>query len=107
MKHIIPVAGFCTIAAFAWWLGGIIPKQAFTLFLGVLLGSFVGIPVMLMLATKPRNQRVDVYHHEAAQKPVEAQKSVRRLVAPETRYTVLSSRAALPTVAQKQLEVGR
>lgn len=107
MNHIIKLAGFCTLAAFAWWLGGIIPKQAFTLFFGVLLGSFVGIPVMLMLATKPRNQRIDVYHHEATQKPVEAQKPVRQLLIPETRYTVLSSRAALPTVAQKQLEVGR
>ncbi len=107
MKHIIKLVGFCTLAAFAWWLGGIIPQQAYTLFLGVLLGSFVGIPVMLMLATKPRNQRIDVYHHEAAQKPVEAQKQTLRLVAPETRYIVLSSLAALPAVTQKQLEVGR
>lgn len=107
MNDIIKFAGFCTLAAFAWWLGGIIPKQAFILFLGVLLGFFVGIPVVLMLATKPRNQRIDVYHHEAAQKPVEAQKPVQRLLTQETRYTVLSSRAALPAVAQKQLEVGR
>jgi len=107
MNHIIKLAAFAALCIFAWWLGGIIPQQAFTLFLGVLLGSFVGIPVMLMLATKPRNQRVDVYHHEAAQKPVEAQKPVQQLLIPETRYTVLSSRAALPTVTQKQLEVGR
>lgn len=107
MKHIIKLVGFCTLAAFAWWLGGIIPKQAFTLFFGVLLGSFVGIPAALILATKLRNQRIDVYHHEATQEPVEAQKPVQRLLTQETRYTVLSSRAALPTVAQKQFEVGR
>jgi len=107
MNHIIKLAGFCTLAAFAWWLGGIIPKQAFTLFFGVLLGSFVGIPAALILAAKPRNRRVDVYHHEATQKPVEAQKQAQQLLAPETRYTVLSSRAALPAVTQKQLEVGR
>jgi len=107
MKHIIPVAAFAALCIFAWWLGGIIPKQAFTLFFGVLLGSFVGIPAALMLAAKQRNQRIDVYHHEATQKPAEAQKQAQKLLIPETRYTVLSSRAALPTLGQKQLEVGR
>jgi len=107
MNHIIKLAAFAALCIFAWWLGGIIPKQAFTLFFGVLLGSFVGIPAALILATKLHNQRIDVYHHESAQKPAEAQKPVQQLLIPETRYTVLSSRAALPTVAQKQLEVGR
>lgn len=104
MKHIIPVAAFAALCIFAWWLGGIIPKQAFTLFFGVLLGSFVGIPVMLMLATKLRNQRIDVYHHEAAQKPAEAQKPAQQLLVPGTRYTVLGSRASLPATTYKRLE---
>jgi len=104
MKHIIKLVGFTAFCVFAWWLGGIIPQQAFTLFFGVLLGSFVGIPAALILAAKIRNQRIDVYHHEAAQKPVEAQKPVQRLLIPETRYTVLSNRAALPATTYKRLE---
>ena len=108
MKHTaIKVLALSVVCVIGWQIGGMIPAHTIAIFGGFIFGAFVGIPVMLMLATKPRNQRIDVYHHEAAQKPAEAQKPVQQLVAPETRYTVLSSRAALPAVAQKQLEVGR
>jgi len=108
MKHTaIKVLALSVVCAVGWQIGGMISAHTITIFGGFIFGAFVGIPVMLILATKLRNQRIDVYHHEAAQKPVEAQKPVQPLLIPETRYTVLSSRAALPAVAQKQLEVRR
>lgn len=108
MKHTaIKILALSVVCVVGWQVGGMIPAHTTAIFGGFIFGSFVGIPAALILAAKIRNQRIDVYHHEAARKPVEAQKPVRQLLIPETRYTVLSSRAALPAVAQKQLEVGR
>jgi len=100
----IKVLALSVVCAVGWQIGGMIPAHTIAIFGGFIFGGFVGIPAALILATKIRNQRIDVYHHEATQKPVEAQKPVQRLLIPETRYTVLSNRAALPATTYKRLE---
>ena len=107
MKHIIPIAFLAALAAIAWHVGGMIPAHTMTLFFGFLFGAFVGIPAMLIIATRAQTVRHDHYHHAPTEAPREPQKQPLRLPAKPTRYTVIASRPALPTVAQSRLEVSK
>jgi len=107
MKHIIPIAFLAALAAIAWHVGGMIPAHTMTLFFGFLFGAFVGIPAMLIIAKRAQTVRHDHYHHAPTEAPREPQKQPLRLPAKPTRYTVIASRPALPTVAQSRLEVSK
>ncbi len=106
MKDIVIKAlAFSAIVVVGWQIGGIIPIHTMTLFYGFLFGTFVGIPAMLIIATRAQTVRHDHYHHAPTEAPREPQKQPLRLPARPTRYTVVDSRSTLPTVAQSKLEV--
>ena len=107
MKTIIKLVAFTALAAIAWHVGGMIPAHTMTLFFGFLFGAFVGIPAMLIIAKRAQTVRHDHYHHAPTEAPREPQKQPLRLPAKPTRYTVIASRPALPTVAQSRLEVSK
>ena len=107
MKHIIPIAFLAALAAIAWHVGGMIPAHTMTLFFGFLFCAFVSIPAMLIIAKRAQTVRHDHYHHAPTEAPREPQKQPLRLPAKPTRYTVIASRPALPTVAQSRLEVSK
>ena len=107
MKRIIPIAFLAALAAIAWHVGGMIPAHTMTLFFGFLFGAFVGIPAMLIIATRAQTVRHDHYVHTPTETPREPQKQPMQLPAKPTRYTVVASRPALPSVAQSKLEVKR
>ena len=105
MKHIIPIAALAALAAIAWHVGGMIPAHTMTLFFGFLFGAFVGIPAMLIIATRAQTVRHDHYHHAPTQSDMEPQKQPLQLPERPTRYIVIANRPALPTVAQSRIEV--
>ncbi len=107
MKHITPIAALAALAAIAWHVGGMIPAHTMTVFFGFLFGAFVGIPAMLIIATRAQTVRHDVHYHTPTESPREPQKQPLRLTARPTRYTVIANRPALPTVAQSKLEVSK
>ena len=107
MKRIIPIAFLAALAAIAWHVGGMIPAHTMTVFFGFLFGAFVGIPAMLIIATRAQTVRHDHYVHTPTEAPREPQKQPLRLTARPTRYTVIANRPALPTVAQSKLEVSK
>lgn len=107
MKHIIKLVALAPLAAIAWHVGGMIPAHTMTLFFGFLFGAFVGIPAMLIIATRAQTVRHDHYHHTPTESPREPQKQPLQLPAQPTRYIVVANRAALPTVAQSKLEVSK
>ena len=106
MKDIvIKVIAFSAVVVVGWQIGGIIPVHTMTLFYGFLFGAFVGIPAMLIIATQSQTVRHDHYHHAPTEAPRERQKQPMQLPAKPTRYTVIDSRQALPTVTHNKLEV--
>lgn len=107
MKRIIPIAFLAALAAIAWHVGGMIPPAAWTLALGVLFGSMVGIPIALAALTANKRIRHDHYHHTPTEAPGEPQKQPLQLSARPTRYIVIANRAALPAVAPSKLEAGK
>ena len=107
MKRIIPIAFLAALAAIAWHVGGMIPAHTMTLFFGFLFGAFVGIPAMLIIAKRAHTVRHDHYHHTPTETPREPRKQPMQLSARPTRYIVIASRPALPTVAQSKLEVSK
>ena len=108
MKHTsIKIIALSVVALIGWNIGGMIPAHTMTVFFGFLFGAFVGIPAMLIIATRAQTVRHDHYHHAPTQSDMEPQKQPLRLPAKPTRYTVIASRPALPTVAQSKLEVSK
>ena len=108
MKHTsIKIIALSVVALIGWNIGGMIPAHTMTLFFGFLFGAFVGIPAMLIIAKRAQTVRHDHYHHAPTEAPREPQKQPLRLPAKPTRYTVIASRPALPTVAQSRLEVSK
>ena len=107
MKRIIPIAFLAALAAIAWHVGGMIPAHTMTLFFGFLFGAFVGIPAMLIIATRAQTVRHDHYVHTPTEAPREPREQLVQLSAKPTRYIVVANRPALPTVAQSKLEVKR
>ena len=106
MKHTsIKIIALSAVALIGWNIGGMIPAHTITMFGGFIFGAFVGIPAMLILATSGKRVRHDHYHHAPTETPTQPQKQPLRLPARPTRYTVVASRPALPTVAQSKLEV--
>ena len=113
MKHIIKLVALAPLAAIAWHVGGMIPAHTMTLAFGFVFGAFVGIPAMLIIATRAQTVRHDHYVHTPTEAPtqprIESQRPrVRIAEKPKyvpTRYTVVANRPALPTVAQSKLEV--
>ncbi len=90
MKHIIPIAALAALAAIAWHVGGMMPVHTMTLFFGFLFGAFVGIPAMLIIATRAQTVRHDVHYHTHEERP---------------RITVVTDRPALPMDTRSRLEV--
>ncbi len=108
MKYIVIKAlAFSAVVVVGWQIGGIISIHTMTLFYGFLFGAFVGIPAMLIIATRAQTVRHDHYHHAPTQSDMEPQKQPLQLPERPTRYTVIASRPALPTVAQSRLEVSK
>ena len=107
MKHIIPIAALAALAAIAWHVGGMIPVRVSALGLGAIFGTMAAIPAVLIATTRSQRVRHDHYHHAPTQAPREPQKQPMQLTARPTRYTVVASRPALPTVAQNKIEVSR
>jgi len=106
MKDIVIKAlAFSAVVVVGWQIGGIISIHTMTLFYGFLFGTFVGIPTMLIIATRAQTVRHDHYHHAPTEVPREIQKQPLQLTAKPTRYTVIASRPALSTVVQNKLEV--
>jgi len=106
MKDIvIKVIAFSAVVVVGWQIGGIIPVHTMTLFYGFVFGAFVGIPAMLIIATRAQTVRHDHYHHAPTETQTQLRKQSVQLTANPTRYTVIASRPALPTVAQSKLEV--
>ena len=108
MKDIVIKAlAFSAIVVVGWQIGGIIPVHTMTLFYGFVFGAFVGIPAMLIIATRAQTVRHDHYHHAPTETQTQLRKQPVQLTAKPTRYTVIASRPALPTVAQSRLEVSK
>ena len=108
MKHTsIKIIALSVVALIGWNIGGMIPAHTMTLFFGFLFGAFVGIPAMLIIAKRAQTVRHDHYVHTPTEAPREPQKQPVQLTAKPTRYTVVASRPALPTVAQSKLEVSK
>ena len=108
MKHTsIKIIALSVVALIGWNIGGMIPAHTMTLFSGFLFGSFVGIPAMLIIATRAQTVRHDHYVHTPTEAPREPQKQPVQLTAKPTSYIVIGDRAALPTVAQSKLEVSK
>lgn len=108
MKHTaIKVLAFSAVCVVGWQIGGSIPSRTITLFGGWLFGAFLGIPAMLIIATRAQTVRHDHYIHKQSETPVQAQKRPGLIVARPKHYTVIVSRRALAIEAQSKLEVGR
>ena len=107
MKTIIKLVAFTALAAIAWHVGGMIPVRVSALGLGAIFGTMAAIPAVLIATTRSQRVRHDHYHHAPTQAPREPQKQPMQLTARPTRYTVVASRPALPTVAQNKIEVSR
>ena len=108
MKHTsIKTIALSAVCVVGWNIGGMIPAHTMTLFSGFLFGSFVGIPAMLIIATNGKRVRHDHYVHTPTEAPREPREQLVQLSAKPTRYIVVASRPALPTVAQSKLEVSK
>ena len=108
MKDIVIKAlAFSTVVVVGWQIGGIISIHTMTLFYGFLFGAFVGIPAMLIIATRAQTVRHDHYHHAPTQSDMEPQKQPLQLPERPTRYIVIANRPVLPTVVQNKLEVSK
>lgn len=107
MKTIIKLVGLAALAAIAWHVGGMMPVQFSALGLGAIFGVMAAIPAVLIATTQSQRVRHDHYHHAPTEAPREPQKQPMQLTARPTRYTVVASRPALPTVAQNKIEVSR
>ena len=101
MKDIVIKAlAFSAVVVVGWQIGGIISIHTMTLFYGFLFGAFVGIPAMLIIATRAQTVRHDHYHHPPTQSDLQ-------LPERPTRYIVIANRPVLPTVVQNKLEVSK
>ena len=108
MKYIVIKAlAFSAVVVVGWQIGGIISIHTMTLFYGFLFGAFVGIPAMLIIATRAQTVRHDHYHHAPTQSDMEPQKQPLQLSERPTRYIVIANRPVLPTVVQNKLEVSK
>ena len=108
MKYIvIKAVAFSAVVVVGWQIGGIISIHTMTLFYGFLFGAFVGIPAMLIIATRAQTVRHDHYHHAPTQSDMEPQKQPLQLPERPTRYIVIANRPVLPTVVQNKLEVSK
>jgi len=108
MKNIVIKAlAFSAVVVVGWQIGGIISIHTMTLFYGFLFGAFVGIPAMLIIATRAQTVRHDHYHHAPTQSDMEPQKQPLQLPERPTRYIVIANRPVLPTVVQNKLEVSK
>lgn len=108
MKHTsIKIIALSAVALIGWNIGGMIPAHTITMFGGFIFGAFVGIPAMLIIATRAQTVRHDHYVHKQKETPVQPQKQPGMIVARPTHYRVIASRRALAIVAQSKLEVKR
>lgn len=107
MKTIIKLAGLAALAAIAWHVGGMMPVEFSALGLGAIFGTMAAIPAVLIATTRSQRVRHDHYVHTPTEAPREPQKQPLQLSARPTRYTVVASRPALPTVAQNKIEVSK
>lgn len=108
MKHTtIKTIALSAVCVVGWQLGGMMPSHTMTVFFGFIFGSFVGIPAMLIIATRAQTVRHDHYIHTPTEAPREPREQLVQLSAKPTRYIVVASRPALPTVAQNKIEVSR
>lgn len=108
MKHtVIKAIAFSAVCIVGWQIGGVIPAHTITLFGGFLFGAFVGIPAMLIIATRAQTVRHDHYIHKQAETPVQTQKQPGLIVARPTHYKVIASRRALAIVEQNRIEARR
>lgn len=106
MKHtVIKAIAFSAVCIVGWQIGGVIPAHTITLFGGFLFGAFVGIPAMLIIATRAQTVRHDHYIHKQAETPVQTQKQPGLIVARPTHYKVIASRRALAIVERNRIEV--
>ncbi len=108
MKHTsIKIIALSAVCVVGWNIGGMMPSHTMTVFFGFIFGSFVGIPAMLIIATRAQTVRHDHYVHTPTEAPREPREQLVQLSAKPTRYIVVADRATLPTVAQNKIEVKR
>ena len=108
MKDIVIKAlAFSAVVVVGWQIGGIISIHTMTLFYGFVFGAFVGIPAMLIIATRAQTVRHDHYHHAPTETQTQLRKQSVQLTANPTRYIVIANRPVLPTVVQNKLEVSK
>lgn len=108
MKHTsIKIIALSAVCVVGWNIGGMMPSHTMTVFFGFIFGSFVGIPAMLIIATRAQTVRHDHYVHTPTEAPREPQKQPMQLTARPTRYTVIANRATLPVDTHSRLEVKR
>lgn len=108
MKHTsIKIIALSVVALIGWNIGGMIPAHTMTLFSGFLFGSFVGIPAMLIIATRAQTVRHDHYVHTPTETSVGPQAQPMQLPARATRQIVVANRVALPVDTHSRLEVKR
>ena len=92
------------ICALGWVLGGMLSSNAFSMALGVIFGSMVGIPAMLIAVAKP--QRHDHYHHVEV-KDAQRQPQTMLAVKPTPACAIRVVNPALTMHNGKMIEVKR
>jgi len=108
MNALVKLIGFGILSALAWHIGGVIPAHTWTLFMGFLFGSFVGIPAMLLMAQNAQGPRADVYHHPATEPQQQPQKQPAAAIpARPENYVVIDEPARLQAAQQPRIEVSR
>ncbi len=108
MKHTsIKIIALSAVCVVGWNIGGMMPSHTMTVFFGFIFGSFVGIPAMLIIATRAQTVRHDHYVHTPTEAPREPREQLVQLSAKPTRYIVVANRATLPVDTHSRLEVKR
>ena len=95
------------VAVVGWKVGEqLTPAQA-AMIPGLVFGFIFAVGVSA-IALSAQRARVDVYHHNVTETPVEPQKQPQRMIpARPTSYIVIDDLAQLQTATQQRLEVTR
>jgi len=100
------VAGLILLCLTAWRVGANASNNAMMLMTGMIFGSMVGIPAMLIVLAKP--QRHEHYHRVITETPTEPQQQPVALIPASTHYIVLDDeKAQLQAATQLRIEVSR
>ncbi len=107
MKQVISIGALALVAVLGWKVGEqLTPAQA-AMVPGVVFGFIFAVGVSA-IALSAQQARVDVYHHNVTETPVEPQKQPQRAIAARpTSYIVIDDLAQLQTAAQSRIEVSR